>query len=111
MLRREVRDPRLAAVTVAAVKVSRDLAHAKIYVTFMDLEEAQVASGMQALTHATGFLRSGLARRIKMRAVPELRFIHDTSVSHGLHLSELIDEAVQHDDRLRQGSVADEEDH
>ena len=109
MLQREVRDPRLAAVTVAAVKVSRDLSHAKIYVTFLDLDEAQVVSGMQALSRAAGFLRSGLARRIKMRAVPELRFIHDTSISHGLHLSELIDEAVQQD-RRRQGSVADEED-
>ena len=110
MLRREVRDPRLADVTVAAVRVSRGLAHAKIYVTFLDTEEAQVASGMQALSRAAGFLRSALARRVKMRAVPELHFIHDTSVSHGLHLSALIDEAVQHDNRLRQDSAVDEED-
>ena len=109
MLRREVSDPRLADVTVAAVKVSRDLSQAKIYVTFLDLDEHNVVSGMQALTHATGFLRSGLARRIKMRAVPELRFIHDTSVSRGLHLSELIEETVQQD-RLRRRSTSGEED-
>lgn len=109
MLRREVSDPRLTSVTVAAVKVSRDLSHAKVYVTFLEPDESRVISGMQALRHAAGFLRSGLARRLKMRAVPELRFIHDTSVSHGLHLSELIEQAVEQD-RRRDDSVAGEED-
>lgn len=109
MLRREVSDPRLTSVTVAAVKVSRDLSHAKVYVTFLEPDESQVVSGMQALGHAAGFLRSGLAKRLKMRAVPELRFIHDTSVSHGLHLSELIEQAVEQD-RRRDSSAAGEED-
>ncbi len=109
MLRREVGDPRLANVTVSAVKVSRDLSHAKVYVTFLVPDEEQVTAGMQALSHAAGFLRSGLARRVKMRAVPDLRFIHDTSVSHGLHLSDLIDKAVEQD-RQREDSAAGGED-
>ncbi|MDJ0862605.1 MAG: 30S ribosome-binding factor RbfA [Gammaproteobacteria bacterium] len=109
MLRREVSDPRLAAVTVSAVKISRDLSHAKIYVTFLEPDDGATAPAMQALGHAAGFLRKGLARRIKMRAVPELRFVHDTSVSRGLHLSELIDRAVEHD-RRRERAVSDEGD-
>ncbi len=108
MLRREVSDPRLATVTVAAVRVSRDLSHAKVYVTFLEPDQDQVMSGMQALKHAAGYLRSGLAKRIKIRAVPDLRFIHDTSVSHGLQLTELIEKAVE-EDRQREGSAVDEE--
>ncbi len=109
MLRRDVSDPRLATVTVAAVKVSRDLAHAKVYVTFLEPDLGRVASGMEALKHAAGFLRSGLARRVKMRAVPELRFVHDTSVSQGLHLSELIDKAVEEDQRREQPPSSQED--
>ena len=108
MLRREVSDPRLATVTVAAVRVSRDLSHAKVYVTFLEPDQDQVMSGMQALKHAAGYLRSGLAKRIKIRAVPDLRFIHDTSVSHGLQLTELIEKAVE-EDRQREGPAVDEE--
>ena len=108
MLRREVRDPRLAAITVAAVKVSRDLSHAKVYVTFLEPDQERVTSGMRALHHAAGFLRSVLAKRIKMRAVPDLRFIHDTSVSHDLQLSELIEKTVEQD-RQREGTGVDEE--
>ncbi len=109
MLRREVSDPRLATVTVSAVKISRDLSHAKIYVTFLEPDDGAVVSAMQALGHAAGFLRTGLAKRIKMRAVPDLRFVHDTSVSHGSHLSELIDKAVAQD-RRRERTVSDEGD-
>ena len=97
MLRREVSDPRLEAVTVAAVKVSRDLAHAKIYVTFLDLDESRIESHMQALFRAAGFLRRGLASRIQLRTVPELRFVHDGSNERGSQLTALIEKAVRED--------------
>ena len=90
MLQRDVSDPRLATVTVAAVKVSRDLSHAKVYVTFLEPDSEQVASGMQALKHAAGFL-------------------HDTTVSRGLHLDALIDKAVE-EDRRREEPPAKQED-
>ena len=109
LLKRDVSDPRLEAVTVAAVRVSRDLAHAKIYVTFLDLDESQIESNMQALAHAAGYLRRRLASRTQMRGVPRLHFVHDVSVTRGSQLRALIDRAVQ-EDRQRESKAPRVED-
>jgi len=97
MLQREVKDPRLGLVTVSSVEVSRDLAHAKVYVTFLDEDEEASQPALKALARAAGFLRSGLARRLKLRTVPELRFVLDTSILRGERLRALIEDAVAHD--------------
>jgi ribosome-binding factor A len=93
LLSREVADRRLAHLTISRVRVSRDLAHAKVYVTgFPDAAEGEAS--WQALRHATGFLRSGLAHRLLMRTVPELRFVRDTSLVEGNRLAALIEGAA-----------------
>jgi ribosome-binding factor A len=94
MLQREVSDPRLAHLTVSRVRVSRDLAHAKVYFSAPEDGPASKAT-LQALGRATGFLRSGIARRLLMRTVPELRFVRDTSLAEGNRLAALI-EGVSH---------------
>ncbi len=96
MLQREVKDPRLRGVTVSGVEVSRDLAHAKIYVSCLDDKvEKEI---LKALEHASGFLRSGLARRIKIRSMPRLHYYYDKSLATGERLSSLIDQAVSASD-------------
>ncbi len=105
MLQREVNDPRLGSVTVSAVEVARDLAHAKVYVSC--LKGNDVAEIMEGLEHASGFLRSGLARRVKIRTMPQLRFIYDTSIDTGERISLLIDKAISADSH---GSSSGEED-
>jgi ribosome-binding factor A len=94
LIRLEVRDPRVGLVTVTEVDVSRDLSHAKIYVTSLAGRE-QAEQSLQALQHAAGFLRSRLAQSLKARTVPELHFTYDESVERGIKLSRLIDEAVE----------------
>ena len=90
LLLREVSDRRLARLTVSRVKVSRDLAHAKVYV--MAPEEGPAAREVwRALVHAGGYLRSGVARRLLMRTVPELHFVRDTSLVEGNRLAALIE--------------------
>jgi ribosome-binding factor A len=93
MMLREVADPRIAHLTLSDVEVSRDLAHAKVFVTCLEEPEA-AAEALRALRHAGGFLRTGLARRLKMRAVPDLRFFLDTAFTDGARLDALIDQAV-----------------
>ena len=96
LIRQEVKDPGLSALlTISAVDLSRDLSVAKIYITVM--ESAQRDSSMEALQRAAGFLRSQLARRMTLRAVPQLRFFYDESLEQGAHLSGLIDAAVKSD--------------
>jgi ribosome-binding factor A len=94
LIRLEVRDPRVGLVTVTEVEVSRDLSHAKVYVTSLAGSD-QAAQSQQALQHAAGFLRSRLAQILKARTVPELHFVYDESVERGIRLSRLIDQAVE----------------
>jgi len=94
LIRLEVRDPRVRLVTVTEVEVSRDLSHAKVYVTSLAGSD-QAAQSQQALQHAAGFLRSRLAQSLKARTVPELHFVYDESVERGIRLSRLIDQAVE----------------
>lgn len=102
LIQREVKDPRVGMVTVNDVKVSRDLGYADIYVTLLGEQEPErIKENLQVLKRASGFLRSQIAKRIKLRHVPELRFHYDESVVRGQHLSSLIDEAVS-TDRARQ---------
>ncbi len=96
LIRNEVRDPGLGQVTITAVDVSRDLSHAKVYVSSLQDQEALTTS-MRALARASGFLRSKLAHLLNARTVPELHFVHDESVERGVRLSRLIDEAVESD--------------
>jgi ribosome-binding factor A len=93
ILREELKDPRVRLVTVTAVDVSADLAHAKIFFTSLvgEAERRDIATG---LARASGFLRTALGRRLRIHSIPELHFVHDSSVEEGVRLSRLIDQAV-----------------
>jgi ribosome-binding factor A len=100
LIRDGVKDPRVGMVTVSAVEVTRDLAHAKVFVTVLGDEKAR-RNTMTALASAAGFLRHELGQRMLTRTVPQLRFVYDESIEHGTRLSALIDAAVasdHHDD-------------
>jgi ribosome-binding factor A len=91
----ELRDPRVGMVTIHEVRVSRDLAHAKVYFTCLD--EARVAETGRVLRQSGGYLRRRLGQLMKVRTVPELEFTFDRSVAEGNRLSALIDRAVAED--------------
>lgn len=93
LLQFEVKDPRVSMVTVTEVEVSGDLAHAKVYYSAAE----PVPELLQSLQKMAGFLRSQLSRRMLMRSVPQLHFVHDASIERGMALSRLIDEAVAQD--------------
>lgn len=96
LIRDQIKDPRLGMVTVAAVEVSRDLAHAKVFVTVLGDAQARKAS-LDVLNHAAGFLRHELGQRVLMRTVPQLRFVYDESSERGARISALIDQALAAD--------------
>ncbi|GAB4297049.1 MAG: 30S ribosome-binding factor RbfA [Thiohalomonadaceae bacterium] len=97
LIQRELKDPRLGMITVSGVEVTRDFAHAKVFVTVLSDDTAQVEKSLAGLRHAAGFLRRELGRRMQLRTIPELHFAHDTSVERGTRLSALIDQAVASD--------------
>jgi|TARA_B100001093_G_scaffold519558_1_gene609116 ribosome-binding factor A len=115
LIQLEVRDPRVGMVSITGIDLSRDLAHAKVFVTVLDtvtnngaianlataeeddLDSLQVRDNVEALNKAAGFLRSQLSKRLALRAVPKLRFFYDASIENGQRLSGLIDDALNAD--------------
>lgn len=104
LIPQEVRDPRVGMVNINDVKVTRDMAYAKVYVTFVGVDsDEQGQESAAILNKASGFLRSLLAKELSMRTVPRLQFIYDKTSIRGQQLSSLIDRAVA-DDRARHGT-------
>ena len=92
LLRREVKNPRLASglISITEVEIALDLKYAKVFVSSLGgLEEKK--SVLASLRSASGFLRSELARNLRMRVVPELDFQWDESIEHGAHILELLE--------------------
>ncbi|MBN9288119.1 MAG: ribosome-binding factor A [Gammaproteobacteria bacterium 39-13] len=97
IIQQEMKDPRVGMLTIAEVKVSKDLAYAKIYVSVM-LEE-HATETVATLNKAAGFLRGLLAKRIQIRVMPSLSFVYDDTTIKANRLSKLIDDACAGDKR------------
>lgn len=95
----EVKDPRLGIVTINEVRVAKDLGYADIYYTVLGLDDnaERLAENQTALDSAKSFLRHRLAKEVKLRVMPHLRFHYDNSVVNGACMSALIEEAVRND--------------
>jgi len=105
----EVRDPRVGMASITDVEVSRDLSHAKVFITVLGKETAEEAEeSVEALNKAAGFLRSQIARMNNARTTPRLRFYFDSSVGRGQYLSNLIDSAVSEDKSRGESDEQDE---
>ena len=89
LLQKELKDPRLGFASVVQVEMSRDLRHAKIYVSVYGSDQER-ADTLAALEKASGFLRRELTRRLRLRYAPELVFIADDSIRHGARINELL---------------------
>ena len=93
----DLKDPRVSAMlSVMRVEITPDLKYAKVYVSIYDTPE-RVDSTMEALERAEGFIRAKLNDKIKVRRIPNLAFVHDTSVEYSIHISKLIDEVTAKD--------------
>jgi len=102
LLRLEINDPRVRLITITGVEVAGDYSHAKVFFTRLG---GMHLEALQGLERASGFLRSRLARSLKLRVMPQLHFVHDSSIERGSRLSQLIDQAVasdQHHDEKKQ---------
>jgi ribosome-binding factor A len=77
--------------SVTKVETSNDLKYAKIYVSVLG-DEVQKAEVMTGLKSAQGFIRKQIAERINLRVTPELKFIMDSSLEHGMKISKLLSE-------------------
>jgi ribosome-binding factor A len=101
LVRDEVKDPRLANITVHEVRVTRDLAHAKVFFTCFPTDD-EAAEQVRLLNgRLAGFLRHALSQRVRLRTIPQLHFVFDESIGQGERLAALISQAVGESDQSK----------
>jgi ribosome-binding factor A len=96
ILTRDVRDPRIGEVVVTGVEVTSDLWLARVYVQVSGTVQEQ-KDALEGLVAAQGFIRSSLAKVLKIRRTPELRFLEDKSFSHVRNIEKALAEINQSD--------------
>lgn len=94
IITQEMKDPRLGFITITKVTVSHDLKEATVYFSSLDKK----LESLDILNKATGFIRSTLAHRVKLRFIPELQFKIDDSYEYGKRIDELF-EKINKDDK------------
>lgn len=90
----EIKDPRVERLTtVTEVNVSRDLSHAKVWVSRFG-DRTEVAASVEALNHAAGFIQGVLSKRISLRTFPRLTFLLDDSMENGFRIARKLREVM-----------------
>lgn len=93
LIRAEVRDPRVGLVTITAVETTRDLGLARVHVrTTGSTEERELTRA--GLAAAAPFLRTALGKILRIRRIPELRFLEDRSLEHAQRIEQVLSEVV-----------------
>ena len=105
----EVKDPRIGMVTITAVEVTGDMAHAKVFYSAPQAKSTQAPSAanhaktlqsiQNGLENSAGYLRTQVAKRMLLRTVPQLHFVYDASIDIGMKMSQLIDAARASDNK------------
>jgi ribosome-binding factor A len=86
----EMKDPRISGMSsVTRVELTRDLSYAKAYISIFGDEKSK-KSTIETLTHAEHFIKNEIGARIKLRRLPELKFINDTSMEYSSHIADLL---------------------
>lgn len=86
---KQVKDPRVQAITITSVKVTDDLRNAKIY--FVEMGKDDCSPELKAgLSNAAGFVRRELGKRLQLRFIPEIMFVHDQSFGYGSRIDKLL---------------------
>lgn len=94
VIREELHDPRVSGTyCITRAEVTRDMKYAKLYVSV--LEDDRAAPLMEALKSAAGFIRKSLTKRLSLRYIPELQFIHDQNIAYGVRVAQLLRDIEQ----------------
>ena len=91
LIARDLKDPRVGMVTLSAVEVTPDYAHAKVFFSLLTGDPTET---QEALNHAAGHLRNGLFKRLHIHTVPTLHFIFDRTTERAADMNALIAKAV-----------------
>lgn len=93
IIHNDIKDTDINFVTITDARITNDLSYAKIYFTTLDNDKKKVAL---ALNKASGFIRSELCNKVKIRKMPELNFVFDESIDYGKKIEGII-ERINHE--------------
>lgn len=96
IIRYQLDDPRLSMVSILRVDVTKDLRYARVFISALT-RETSLEEIADILTQSKGYIRRELAKRIKVRYIPEPLFVPDDSIAYGMKISKIIDECIQED--------------
>ena len=99
IIMREIKDPRIGMITVNDVEVSRDLAYAKVFFTLLNDDAEIIKEAEELLNEAAGYIRSLLSSRMRLRILPELRFLYDASLIEGVRMTSIVNKVIAEDQR------------
>lgn len=102
IVRDEIKDPRMGFLSFTEVRMSRDLSHAVIYCSVFESERQ--TETIEILNRAVGIFRKEIARRIRARIVPTLKFVVDESLTRGAAMDNLISKAIKSDEQYSDSS-------
>jgi ribosome-binding factor A len=91
LILREISDVRIGFVTISRVEVTTDLAHAKVFVSVLGTDKEKRDS-LAGLGHSASYMRTHLAKVLKMRTVPRLQFVEDKNLDHGFRINEILND-------------------
>jgi ribosome-binding factor A len=104
-----LKDPRIGFVTVTSVETTRDLDHAKVWLSVFGSEKQRERT-LDALEGAAGIIQARINRDLKLRRTPQLEFVHDRAIEGGVRMTQLIDELAPEDDTGEQAGDAEDAD-
>ena len=94
-----VKDPRLSGMcSITKVEITKDQKYAKIYVSVFGQEEEGRKASVEVLNSASGFIARELNSRVRMRRIPALHFVLDTSIEYSVHISQMLREIMPQED-------------
>ena len=88
IIHEEIKDKDIGFVTITDARITNDLSFAKIYFTTLDNNREKV---INSLNKASGFIRSLLCDRVKIRKMPEIQFVYDDSIEYGMKIENIIE--------------------
>jgi len=91
VLRKDIRDPRVGAVTITGAKVTKDLRQARIYFSLLGRadDKKEVLAGLKS---ATGFIRTKIGKQLKLRFVPSIEFLYDEREDEAQRIDTLLNQ-------------------
>lgn len=96
LLHKGLKDPRIGFVSVMAVRMSKDLRYANVYVSLYG-NDSEKKSSLIALRHSAGWVRRAIGKHLRMRVTPEVRFFEDTTLDDVFHLEDIL-RSIRSDD-------------